>query len=395
MLILETNPLDSKKDTTVLAMLRNLVYKRSGIASCTQLRTKAPFESRLSSTVPNTQKPKAKFYMPPEWSKHSQTITVWPDFASIPDEAILRDARSEVSAISNTIARFEPVTMYTKPQNVEKARHTVSENVTVRPLEASELWVRDTGPIIVKKLSDDSRAGLSLNFNYWGDKIKSQGDEKVAPGILNDMGVEAFAAGFRSEGGGFEVDGQGTLLATESAIINPNRNPGLSKSDIEEQFKDYLGIEKTIWLRGVKGYEMTDYHVDALARFISPGKVLLGRMPETADKVLVEAYQEAKATLGSATDASGSQIQVIEVAEPHPQDLRGEHFFETIASYANYLLVNGGIIIPLFGVGKADDDALELFKRCFPDREVVQVDINTLPKLGGGIHCSTQQIPLI
>ncbi|KAL2692480.1 hypothetical protein Neosp_002890 [[Neocosmospora] mangrovei] len=376
-------------------MLKNLVYKRGSIALCTPLRTKAPTEARLSSTASNAQPPKTKFYMPPEWAKHSQTITVWPDFASIPDEAILRDARSEISAISNAIARFEPVTMYTKPQNVDKARDTVSENVTVRPLEASQLWVRDTGPIIVKNLSDDSRAGLSLSFNYWGDKLESQGDEEVASGVLKDMGVNAFTAGFRAEGGGFEVDGQGTLLATESAIINPNRNPGLSKSDIEAQFKEYLGIEKTIWLRGIKGYEMTDYHIDALARFISPGKVLLGRMPETADKVLVEAYQEARETLESATDASGNRIQIIEVAEPHPKELRGEHFFETVASYANYLLVNGGIIIPRFGVGKADDDALELFKQCFPDREVVQVDINTVPKLGGGIHCSTQQVPLI
>ncbi|KAM6532711.1 hypothetical protein FALCPG4_005762 [Fusarium falciforme] len=376
-------------------MLKNLVYKRGGIASCTPLRTKAHAEARLSSMTSNAQPPKTKFYMPPEWAKHSQTITVWPDFASIPDEAILRDARLEISAISNAIARFEPVTMYAKPQNVEKARDTVSENVTVRPLDASQLWVRDTGPIIVKNLSDDSRAGLSLSFNYWGDKLESQGDEEVASSILNDMGVNVFTAGFRAEGGGFEVDGQGTLLATESAIINPNRNPGMSKSDIEAQFKEYLGIDKTIWLRGIKGYEMTDYHIDALARFISPGKVLLGRMPETADKALVEAYQEARETLESATDASGNRIEIIEVAEPHPKDLRGEHFFETVASYANYLLVNGGIIIPRFGVGQADGDALELFKKCFPDREVVQVDINTVPKLGGGIHCSTQQVPLI
>ncbi|KAM0426321.1 hypothetical protein ACHAPT_008361 [Fusarium lateritium] len=285
--------------------------------------------------------------------------------------------------------------MYTKARNVDEAKNTVSSNVTVRPLEASQLWVRDTGPIFVKKVSDGSRAGLGLSFNYWGDKLDSRGDEAVASKILNDMGVHVVTPTFCAEGGGFEVDGQGTLLATESAIVNSNRNPGLSKSEIEEQFKEYLGIDKTIWLRGVRGYEMTDYHIDALARFISPGQVLLGRLPETADRVLVEAYEEARATLENATDASGNRVKIIEVAEPHPKDLRGEHFFETVASYANYLLVNGGIIIPRFGIGRADEDALDLFHQCFPGREIIQVDINTLPKLGGGIHCATQQVPLI
>ncbi|KAF4459945.1 agmatine deiminase [Fusarium albosuccineum] len=361
--------------------------------------TKPQIHARFFSSAQHDRRTGKQFLMPAEWSRHSHTITVWPDFLSYQDEDILQSARSEVSAIANAIARFEPVTMYTKPQNVEKARATVSERVVVRPLQASQLWVRDTGPIFVKNALDGSQAGLSLSFNYWGNKIPSEGDEMVASNVLSDMGVQVATPGFRTEGGGIEVDGEGTLLATESAIINPNRNHELTKAQLEEQFKRFLGIDKTIWLRGVKGYDITDYHIDAFARFVAPGKVLIGRPPNSSEKFIIQAYKQARQVLDTETDASGRRLEVIEIAEPHPtQLLRGESVEDpdvTFASYVNYLLVNDGLIVPRFGIGKMDDDALELYRRCFPGREIVQVDINTLPRSGGGIHCATQQVPFI
>ncbi|KAF5003091.1 hypothetical protein FDECE_10350 [Fusarium decemcellulare] len=365
----------------------------------TRSQAKPQIDARYYSSAQHDSPRGKQYLMPAEWSRHSHTITVWPDFLSYQDEDILQSARSEVSAIANAVARFEPVTMYTNPQNVEKARATVSGRVTVRPLQASQLWVRDTGPIFVRNALDGSRAGLSLSFNYWGNKIPSEGDEMVASNVLSDMGVQVAIPGFRAEGGGIEVDGEGTLLATESALINPNRNPGLSKAQLEEQFKQYLGIDKTIWLRGVKGYDITDYHIDAFARFIAPGKVLIGRPPDASEKFIIEAYEQARQVLGSETDASGRRLEVIEVAEPHPTQLLRDESVEdpdvTFASYVNYLLVNDGMIVPKFGIGKMDDDALELYRRWFPNREIAQVDINTLPRSGGGIHCATQQVPLI
>ncbi|KAJ4258828.1 hypothetical protein NW762_007915 [Fusarium torreyae] len=373
------------------------------------------------------QRASGRYRMPPEWHKHSQTLTVWPNLASIEDEELLQQARSEVSAISNAIARFEPVTMFTRPEQVDAALQTVSKGVTVRPLKASHLWIRDSGPIFVHGTKDGSFAGLKLNFNYWGSKFPSVGDETVAADILDacatraenlkseelnatgDISIQckealeaefdekkiipAIDPGFTSEGGAIEVDGDGTLLATDSSIINPNRNPLMTKEQLEEKFKKFLGVYKTIWLPGIKGYDSTDYHIDAFARFIKPGRVLLSRPSADAEHSVVQAFEEAKAILASETDKRGNQLEVIEVQEQHPRDLAGEHVDVTVASYVNYYLVNGGLIMPRFGVGKLDDEAYELFRKHFPDREIVQIDLNTLPKLGGGIHCATQQVP--
>ncbi|KAF4500331.1 peptidylarginine deiminase s [Fusarium agapanthi] len=373
---------------------------------------KSPIKSLMDPC--QIQRVSWRFRMPPEWQKHSQTLTAWPSPASIIEENILRQARAEVSALSNAISRFEPVTMFTRPEDVHEASETVSDNVTVRPLAVSELWIRDTGPVFVHGTQNGCSTGLKLNFNYWGAKIPSTGDETVAANIQipeasvidhkdekdasvpQGNAIPIIDTGFTGEGGAIEVDGDGALLATESSIINENRNPGRSKEELEGLFKKYFGIHKVIWLPGVKGYDITDFHIDAFARFIKPGKVLLSRPSERADLRVIQAYKEARETLRNATDHQGRQLEVFEVEEPHPSDLPGEnwnHFDVTVASYANYYLPNGGLIMPRFGIGKLDDDAYALFRQHFSDREIVQVDLRILPKLGGGIHCATQQVP--
>ncbi|EWZ82191.1 hypothetical protein FOWG_13897 [Fusarium oxysporum f. sp. lycopersici MN25] len=378
-----------------------------------QRSIKAPVKSFMDPS--QIQRISGRYRMPPEWQKHSQTLTAWPSPASIVDEKILRQARAEVSALSNAVSRFEPVTMFARPEDVYEASATVSDNVTVRPLALNELWIRDTGPVFVHGTQNGCSTGLKLNFNYWGAKIPSSGDEAVAANIeIPEASVidrkdekdgsappgsviPIIDGGFTSEGGAIEVDGDGTLLATESSIVNENRNPRKSKKELEELFEKYFGIHKVIWLTGVKGYDITDFHIDAFARFIKEGQVLLSRPSERADPLVIQAYKEAKEILRNATDHRGRRFEVFEVEEPHPSDLPGEnwdHFDVTVASYANYYLPNRGLIMPRFGVGKLDDDAYELFRQHFPDREVVQVDLNILPKLGGGIHCATQQVPM-
>lgn len=383
---------------------------------------------RQAMRFSNPQKAAGRFRIPPEWHKHSQTLTVWPDFDSIGDAEILQKARLEVSAISNAIARFEPVTMFTRPKNVEQAMQTVSKNVTVRALNASQLWIRDTGPIFVHGEQDGQFTGLKLGFNTWGGKFESIGDETVAADVIDSVTaklvnheieetssdqrdpagdrelsstelhkkqpVPGINAGFISEGGAIEVDGLGTLLATESSIVNSNRNPGMSKEELEEKFEGCLGISKTIWLPGVRGYDVTDYHIDAFARFIKPGQVLLSRPSRHAESCVIQAYVEAKEVLNKEKDSRGNSLEVVEVEEPHPNDLAGELWGVAVASYANYYLVNDGLIMPQFGVGKLDDEAYEFFKRYFPGRDIARVDLNMLPKLGGGIHCATQQVPV-
>ncbi|KAK7428062.1 hypothetical protein QQZ08_005494 [Neonectria magnoliae] len=330
--------------------------------------------------------------MPAEWDPHVQTITVWPDPTSILEDDVVQSARLEVSAIANGIARFEPVTMYTRPEQVKLAQDTVSQNVTVVGLEACHLWVRDSGPIFVKNTGDGETTALSMNFNYWGGKLPRDGDQNVAENIASVTNSPLLVAPFQAEGGAIEVDGEGTLLATESSIINSNRNPGLSKQQLEDHFNLTLGVTKTIWVPGLKDYDLTDYHIDALARFLAPGTVLLGKPPANAHNSVVNAYKETKEVFSQETDSRGKRLRIVEVVEPDLAKIPGAHFGYTIASYVNYLVVNGGVIVPRFNVKDADGNAVELFRRHFPGRQIVQVEVNTLPKLGGGIHCATQQV---
>ena len=348
--------------------------------------------ARPSSQHPSDKRMFSQLIMPAEWHEHRETLTVWPDIVSVEDEDVLRSARAEVSAISNAIAHFEPVRMYTQPQSVDLAKSTVSKNVTVVGMNVNELWVRDTGPLIVQNAEKKARA-LKLNFNYWGGKLPQRGDEHAAQRIASNLNIPCIEALLQAEGGGIDVDGEGTLLATESSIINPNRNPGLAKKDLEEALQAMLGVKKIIWLPGLKDHDITDYHIDAFARFTSPGVVLLSKSTREVQSAEFEAYAEAKKILKDATDASGRQLRVFEVAEPDLADVPGAEYGSTCASYVNFLLVNGGVIMPRFGVKKTDSEALEIFQHIFPSKMVVQVDLNALPRLGGGIHCATQQVP--
>ncbi|OCT44496.1 Agmatine deiminase [Cladophialophora carrionii] len=302
----------------------------------------------------------------------------------------------EVTNIANTISRFEPVHLYAKEELIPQAKSMVKAGVSVKPATVSELWIRDSGPVFVHDLSAGKRTAIKFNFNYWGGKLRSIGDENIASQIAAHANDASVASNLTLEGGGIEHDGEGTFLGTESCIINDNRNPGLSKSDVEARLRDLLGVRHFIWIPGVKGYDITDYHIDALARFTSPGVVLLSKPGRNAHPTAVDVYNSALSILRDAKDAKGRALTVHDCEEPDITQLGPpDKHNEVIGSYANYLLVNGGVIIPKFGQETQDTAALELFRSLFPEREVVQVPINILPRTGGGIHCATQQVPEI
>lgn len=331
--------------------------------------------------------------MPGEGAPHSRVLTAWPDQASQKNELDLDGAELDVAAIANAIVRFEPVTLFCRPRNVARAKALVSPLVDIQEMKIDELWIRDTGPIYVKN-REGKLVGLDVNFNYWGAKYKGTVDSTVARAILANDGIERVQAPFVTEGGAIEVDGEGTLLITESSIVNDNRNPGATKQELEQQLKAALGIQKVIWLRGIKGKKITDCHIDGTARFVSPGKALLTRPPTGAEKVIIQAYEDAKQVLHAETDARGRKIEVLELAEADPALFGGDAYQRTL-TYLNYLLVNGGVIIPEFGDDSADAAAVKMFKGLFPDRLIVPVRLNTLRRLGGGIHCATQQQPTV
>ncbi|KAJ6786201.1 hypothetical protein PWT90_04707 [Aphanocladium album] len=330
-------------------------------------------------------------YMPAEWSRHQRTLTAFPDQSSQKDAEILQGAERDVAAIANAIAEFEPVTLLCRSRNVARAAQLLSPSVNIQEMEVDELWLRDTGPVFVKNAAG-KLLGVDFNFNYWGAKYEGTIDQSVARSVLSHDATERVRAKLVTEGGAIEVDGDGTLLMTESSIINDNRNPGMSKMQLEENLKMLLGVQKVIWLKGLKGYDITDAHVDATARFVSPGRVILNRPAKSANKVFIDAWEEDKRVLAEEKDAKGRSFEVIELEEADPTKFDGDEY-EKCLSYLNYLLVNGGLIMPEFGDKTADERAFALLQRLFPDRKVVQVRLNALRKLGGGIHCATQQQP--
>ncbi|KAK3191076.1 hypothetical protein K4F52_003026 [Lecanicillium sp. MT-2017a] len=332
-------------------------------------------------------------YMPSEDCPHLRTLCSWPDQISQKDVEHLEGAERDVATICNAVVKFEPVTLLCKAKNMDRAKALVSSKVHIQETNVDELWLRDTGPVYVKN-PDGSSAAIDFNFNYWGDKYPGTGDSDVARAVLSHDGTKRVQAALVAEGGAIEVDGEGTLIATESSIVNDNRNPGASKEQLERHLKALLGVSKVIWVKGAKGLDITDWHIDALARFVSPGRILLSRPAAGSDAALMEIFNDAKKVLANATDAKGRKLEIVELSEADASLFPDADPYETVLSYINYLVVNGGVIIPKFGDDKADETALKLFRELFPGRKVEQILLTTLRKLGGGIHCATQQQPM-
>lgn len=191
------------------------------------------------------------------------------------------------------------------------------------------------------------------------------------------------------EGGGINVDGEGTILTSESCILNENRNPGITKAEAEQILCDSLGGEKVIWVPGDPDDLDTDGHIDGIACFVRPGAVLC-QVGSPDDPRRCKDLQENLTALESATDAAGRELEIITIAEAQVAEATSDRFCN---SYVNFYIANGGIVFPIYGI-PADTIALDTIKSAFPDREIAIVDIRHIAEGGGGIHCITQQQPI-
>jgi agmatine/peptidylarginine deiminase len=194
------------------------------------------------------------------------------------------------------------------------------------------------------------------------------------------------------EGGALVVDGEGTLLATESSIINENRNPGLSRAEIEAELRRLLGVEKIIWFPGRKGLDVTDVHADAEVNFVRPGVVVLSRPHSSAPKPWIEIYEEIRDILAQSVDAKGRSFEVHTIDEPNPEALGPLTYEEPATNYVNYYFVNGGLIVPQFGDAARDKEAVQTLQRLCPDRSISPLLVRAVPLAGGVLHCSTQGV---
>lgn len=330
-----------------------------------------------------------KYLMPAEWQRHEACWMAWPCHQNTWQKIGLPRAYQAHARVANAIANFEPVKMLVRPEDMTSAKKHLSTEINLIPLAINDSWTRDTGPSFVVTPSGEL-AGIDWQFNAWGGNYQDCSlDQQIAQHILNLTGNKRIEADFIMEGGAFHVDGNGTLLTTKECLLNPNRNPHLSQENIEINLKNYLGVEKVIWLeRGLIGDE-TDGHVDEVATFIAEGKVLCLITSDTEDENY-ELLQANYELLKTARDANGRKLEVYTVEMPPATFMHGERL---TLSYINFYRANGGIVMPAFGHSKHDAWAYELFQGLFPNLEIKQIEALDVFTGGGGIHCITQQQP--
>jgi agmatine deiminase len=361
--------------------------------------------------------------MPAEWAPHETTHLIFPHMLTN-WRLEAKPAQMRQAAVARAIAEFEPVTMWIEEKTEKAAREALDDvpNVIFKTMASDDCWVRDSGPTFLVKqdgaTGNTLLGGVCWDFNGWGGAhYKPKHDLFVATHILRDavqVSDNMFSTPhFVLEGGSIHVDGEGTILATEECLCNPNRNPHLSKDEIEWYLKEYLGGDKVVWLpRGLTDDSDTNGHVDNFCVFISPANVLLAWCEDPTDKQY-EISREAYDVLTQAVDAQGRKLTIHKMVTPPPmyyteeycEQLTGYWYSKLFgggrqpgqrmaASYINFLTCNGGIVAPAFNA-PTDELAREILQKCFPTRKIVMVDTRELLYGGGNIHCQTQQQPAV
>lgn len=367
-----------------------------------------------------TGKPALMGYrMPAEWELHSQCWIGWPER---PDNwrENASFGQQVFAEVATAISQFEPITVCASCTQYITACQLLQNVPNVRIVEMSmnDSWFRDTGPTFVVSGSGNTThpvAGIDWNFNSWGgteDGCYSDWslDLLVARKILSLEKIPKFQHQMVLEGGSIHVDGEGTCITTEECLLNPNRNPNMSREQIENELKVYLGVSKVIWLpRGLYGDDDTNGHVDNMCCFVKPGVVLLS-WTDDKDDPQYERAVEAMSVLSNTTDANGRKIDVIKLHIPGPlymteEEANGIQSLDgsakprlagtrLAASYVNFYIANGGLVVPAFGDEKRDKEAFQVLSSVFPNHKVVMIKGAREIVLGGGnVHCITQQQP--
>ncbi len=353
------------------------------------------------------------FHMPGEYEPHEGCVMVWPVRpGSWPHGA--REAQEAFAQVAGTVSRSEKVWMLAGEEDAVEARRRFWGNPAVQVLEigTDDAWARDIGPTCVVDGSGSVR-GVDWQFNAWGGEYNGlyahwEQDDAAAGSICAALGMDCYdARHLVLEGGSIHSDGEGTILTTEACLLSRGRNPGLTKAQIERELKSYLGAEKVLWLpRGIYQDE-TDEHVDNICAFVRPGEVVLAWTDDEEDSQY-PLSRAAFETLMRETDAKGRRLKIHKLPLPQSpvritrQELGGFTFEEgeeqrkagerLAASYVNFYLSNGGILIPRFGDAN-DDKAARILAALFPDRELSPIYARPIIVGGGNIHCITQQIP--
>ncbi len=340
----------------------------------------------------------SQWFMPEEGEPHAGT---WMSFIAshhIWSARQIPEVRQNLALIAIMIAKYEPVFMLVRPQDhalaVELLGGLTNHNYPIELIEfqMNDLWMRDTAPIFVLD-AQGNKAAIDFNFNGWGESQAYDLDAKIASFVAQQTQTRKIRSSLTLEGGCFEVDGQGTAIMTESCILNQNRNPNRSKVAVEAELKQLLGLEKIIWLKGIKGKDITDGHTDFYARFAKPGVVVVSRDndPSSYDYQIT---RENIRVLQTATDAKGNDLELVILDTPYEINTKfGIRDFA--AGYVGYYVCNGAVIMQKFGDTQTDRAARSKLAQVFPERAIEQIQIDGIASGGGSIHCATQQEPRV
>lgn len=309
------------------------------------------------------------------------------------------DARDAWLATANAVAEFEPVSLLVDSSDVERVSTEVGPAVELVPADFDDGWMRDSGPTFVIDDTDDSLAAVHWVFNAWGGIQSHSRDARLGSFVAEHAGASVVSSHMVNEGGGICVDGEGTVIVTESVQLHERRNPDWTKQQVEEELARTIGATTVVWLeRGLMG-DMQQYrpglgtngHVDVLAAFVRPGVVVVHGQPDP-QHYDYSVMAENTRRLREARDAKGGALEIITIDAPPDTIVDGVSIDH---SYINFSYVNDGLVMSVFGDAKADANAAQILQELHPERQLAQVDAEPIFRNGGGVHCITQQEPVI
>jgi agmatine deiminase len=325
--------------------------------------------------------------LPAEFEPHVATWMAWPCRRSVWGDHF-DEVCDDYARLARTIARFEPLRMVANAADAAEARQRCGATVEVVEIPIDDSWARDSGPVFLSNATG-GRAAASFKFTSWGYKYAPYDqDAQLAARVGAHVGVPVIASPLALEGGALACDGEGTLITTETCLLNANRNPGLSKTEVEAELRRVLRVEKVIWLPGDPTELETNGHIDGIFAYTAPARGLLEEVLDPSDP-RHSILAENRRALELARDARGRRIEFAPIGEAPPGLAVGERYCR---SYVNFYIANGAVIAPAYGI--AMDATIEsTLRRAFPDREIVLLPIGAIAIGGGGFHCITQQEP--
>jgi agmatine deiminase len=336
------------------------------------------------------------FHMPAEWEPHDAVWLSWPhNHTTFPHLSAVEEAYYEFIRAVHTSERVElfvpSAVIHRKVRAWLREAGADLSRIILHTSDYSDVWIRDYGPTFLVNRALKKTAIVHWDFNAWGRKYEDQiRDGRIPLTINRRLALPLFTPGIVLEGGSIDVNGKGTVLTTRACLLNPNRNPNLSADQIEEHLKEYLGVEKVIWLNeGVVGDD-TDGHIDDIARFVGPSTVVCAYETDIAD-ANYPALHDNYEILRQSSDQSGKPLTVVKLPMPKPV-IDGDERYP--ASYTNFYIGNSVVIVPVFK-DPQDAEALRILKNFFPEREVIGINARAMVEGFGTFHCGTQQQPLL